>query len=63
VLLQHLHHITNHLLFVMYFYVVVIGLLYMAYPDGCRHNMIIPVEDEALIYEGALAFVVYGDVV
>ncbi len=47
----------------MYFYVVVIGLLYMAYPDGCRHNMIIPVEDEALIYEGALAFVVYGDVV
>jgi len=36
---------------------VVIGLLYMAYPDGCRHKIFIPAEAKALPREGASALV------
>ena len=63
VLLQHLHHITNHLLFVVYVELVMICLLYMACPNGCRYNMFHPVEATALTHKGASAFVVYGNVV
>ena len=34
-----------------------IGLLYMAFPDGCRHTILIPAEVEALPHEGASALV------
>ena len=36
---------------------LMIGLLYMAYPVGCRHTILIPAEIEALPHEGASALV------
>ncbi len=36
---------------------VMIGLLYMAYPDGCQHTIFIPAEAKALPHEGASALV------
>ncbi len=36
---------------------VVIGLLYMTYPDGCQHELFIPAEAKALPRQGASALV------
>ena len=36
---------------------VVIGLLYMAYPNGYQHTMFIPAKAKALPHEWALAHV------
>ncbi len=38
--------------------VVVIGLMYMAYPDGCRHKIFIPAEDKALPHDRASTLVI-----
>ncbi len=36
---------------------VMVGLLYMAYPDGCRHDIYIPAEAKALPHEGSSTLV------
>ncbi len=34
-----------------------IGLMYMAYPNGCRHEIFVPAEAKALLHEGASVLV------
>ena len=40
-----------------FLYLVVSGLLCMAYPNGCRHKIFIPAEAKAIPHEGAWALV------
>ena len=40
----HMHHSID---------LVMIGLLYMAYPNGCQHTIFIPAEAKAVPYQGA----------
>lgn len=44
----HMHHFID---------LVMIGLLYMAYPNGCQHINFIPVETKAVPHQGSLLLV------